>query len=281
MANKRLEELYGSAMVGNSGGEGGENVGATDNTDYYKMLKDESYKAMLDSEVQASIAKDQAVKYTTTGLNASGYGTQGIAESSRLGIHNIYQGALASAQAQNAANQNDIALQEIEAKNDSFESMTTLMSNASDLEQLNSILGNYDITVDDKGVLSGKGLDELDTNTKRQLQSIYQLYSSQLSSSSFNPEGKASFSKNDDFKTLKTENGTEALADKGGVKNEINYILTNDDFLASLTNNMVVCLQNGKNPDSKVYLQFNNGKWYQVDSNTYWGTTNRQLVKGK
>lgn len=252
-------------------------------TDYYQLLKDESYKAMLDSEIQASNARDQALKYTKAGVDAAGFGTQGLAESSRVGIFNTYQNALAGAQEVNRNNQVDIAAQQIEAQksenNDNFESMTTLMGNASDLEQLDTILGNYDIQVEN-GVLTGKGLDELDTNTKRQLQSIYTLYSSQLGQS-FSPEGKSSFNKYDDFASLKTEAGVSATAKEGGVKNEVEYILEDEEFLATLTNDRVVCLQNGNNPDSKVYLQFHNGNWYQVDANTYWNSTNRQLVKGK
>lgn len=282
--------IYNAQLGGGSpqnqveGGEGGTDV----NTDYYKMLKDESYKAMLDSEIQASVSKENALKYTNNSLMAGGYGNQGVSESVRAGINNTFQNALTGAQAQNSANQVDIALQEQEANKakatDSFEGLTTLMSNAGDVDQLNNILKNYDIEVEN-GVLKGAGLDELDTNSQRQLQSIYQLYSSQLGSSFKTTDDKGnekpSFSKVDDFKSLKTENGTEVLADKGGVKNEINYILSNNDFLATLTNNMVVCLQNGKNSDSKLYLQFYNGKWYQVDATAYWNTSNRQLVKGK
>jgi len=280
VSTKPEQEVYDNALTG---GEGGEQPTEEPKADYYQLLKDESYKAMLDSEIQASVAKEQALKYSQAGLGASGFGTQGVSESTRAGIYNTYQNALNVAQAQNSANQIDIALQDTEAKKqdntDSFESLTTLMSNAGDLEQLDTILGNYDIQVEN-GILTGKGLDELDTNTKRQLQSIYTLYSSQLGQS-FSPEGKSSFSKYDDFASLKTEAGVSATAKDGGVKNEVEYILEDEEFLATLTNDRVVCLQNGHNPDSKVYLQFHNGNWYQVDANTYWNSTNRQLVKGK
>lgn len=152
-------------------------------TDYYTQLKNESYRAMLDSEIQADVAKSEAQKYVGNSLKANGFGGQGMAESSRLGIMNVYGKALSDAQEVNNQNQIDIANQEIAAKEqdtkDNFESLTTLMANATDNDTLTKILGNYKISVDENGVMSGEGYDALDANSKNQLASLYSLYSSQ------------------------------------------------------------------------------------------------------
>lgn len=154
----------------------------TGDTDYYANLKNESYKAMLDAEIQADVAKQQSMKYVGNTVAGQGLAGQGMAESSRVGILNTFNQALSEAQNTHNKNLVDIGAQEVAAQkqtaNDNFESMTTLMSNASDVEGLNNILKNYKIDVAD-GVLSGEGYDALDSNSQAQLNSLYQLYSSQ------------------------------------------------------------------------------------------------------
>lgn len=154
----------------------------TGDTDYYANLKNESYKAMLDAEIQADVAKQQSMKYVGNTVAGQGLAGQGMAESSRVGILNTFNQALSEAQNTHNKNLVDIGAQEVAAQkqtaNDNFESMTTLMSNASDVEGLNNILKNYKIDVAD-GVLSGEGYDALDPNSQAQLNSLYQLYSSQ------------------------------------------------------------------------------------------------------
>jgi len=150
-----------------------------DEPDYYEKLKNESYKALLKGEVQAYNAKQQAMKYTTNGLKANGYGTQGISESASLGIGNTYQRALTDAQ--NEYDQSILAIdnQQKEAAGSEFESLATLMSSASSTTQLDEIMKNYGINVEN-GVFSGEYFDSLDESSKRQLKSIYALYADEL-----------------------------------------------------------------------------------------------------
>lgn len=159
------------------------NVGGGDTTDYYDKLKNESYKALLKGEVQAYNAKQQAMKYTTNGLQANGYGTQGISESASLGIGNTYQRALTDSQ--NEYDQSILAIeqQQKEAAGSEFESLATLMSGASSTSQLESILSNYGIKFDENGEMTGDYFNSLDEASKRQLKSIYALYSDELANS--------------------------------------------------------------------------------------------------
>jgi len=157
-------------------GEGGGEV------DYYQNLKNESYKAMLDSEIQASVAKEQGLKYVNQGLNASGMAGQGMAESSRVGLLNAYQKAMGEAQATYNKDMTDIGVQEENAKmqeqKENFESLATLMNGASDISSLQEVMSAYGISVDKEGNLSGEGLNNLDDKSKKQLAALYKLYSS-------------------------------------------------------------------------------------------------------
>lgn len=170
-----------NSAAGGDGGDGGSTPS------YYDQLKNESYRALLKGEVQAYAAKEQAKKYTQAGLMANGYGTQGISESAALGIGNTYSRALK--ESQNEYDQSILAInnQEKEAAGSEFESLATLMSNASTPSQLQSVLDSYGIKVDN-GVLSGDYYDSLDDASKRQLNSLYALYNDELvNNDSLNP----------------------------------------------------------------------------------------------
>ena len=63
----------------------------------YDNLRNESYRTLLNSEIQANAAKEQALKYTQNTLNNQGYGNQGLSESARAGIYNAYANQKANA----------------------------------------------------------------------------------------------------------------------------------------------------------------------------------------
>lgn len=164
-----------------------EQIDATQNTeDYYNALKNESYKSLLNSEVQASIARDQALKYTNNSLRANGYANQGLAESTGLGIQSQYSNALANA-ANNYRNSiQDINTQQrteqLNTQRDNFESVTSLMSGAMNQDELQNVLTTYGY-MDDKGNWKDDSLSSLDENSQKQLQILYNMYNSQLADS--------------------------------------------------------------------------------------------------
>ena len=160
-------------------------------TDYYNALKNESYKSLLNSEVQASIARDQAMKYTTNSLRAKGYANQGLAESTNLGLQSQYHTALANAKNTYQQSIDNINTQQrteaLNTQKDNFESMTTLMSGATDSSQLNDIMSTYGYgNIDSNGNMNWSGLDEsnLDENSKKQIKTLYNLYNAQLNNTS-------------------------------------------------------------------------------------------------
>lgn len=156
-------------------------------TDYYNALKNESYKALLNSEVQASIARDQALKYTNNALRAKGYGNQGLSESSNLGVYSQYQNALANAANTYRTSVDTINQQqrqeELTKQDDNFKSMTTLMENASNKEELNQIMSNYGYKIKDDGSVDFSN-SNLDAESLNQLKVLYSMYNSRLKTTS-------------------------------------------------------------------------------------------------
>lgn len=118
-----------------------------DNTDKYKALETVSYKDMLSSKIQTSAAKDQALKYSSVALGASGLGSQGMAESSRTGIMNNYGRAIQEAGQQHAQNLLDIETQrqqDLETKgNESWQNAMTMLQQASNQQDLDYIKNNF------------------------------------------------------------------------------------------------------------------------------------------
>lgn len=88
----------------------------TEVNNYYDKLKNQSYRTMLEGEIQASIAKDQALKYTQNALKNQGIGNQGIAQSTIAGINNTYQNGLSQAAAQYQQSLMDYAGKELDYK---------------------------------------------------------------------------------------------------------------------------------------------------------------------
>lgn len=70
---------------------------AQDSEKLYENMRQDSYRTLLNSEIQASVAKQNAMKYTQNQLNQTGYANQGVAQSTALGIENSYRNALADA----------------------------------------------------------------------------------------------------------------------------------------------------------------------------------------
>lgn len=256
--------------------------------DYYKNLKDEAYKTMLSKEVQAANAKDQAFKYANTGLGMNGFGTQGVSESSRLGIANEYSTALRDAQNQYDNQMLNIGQQqrqeELNRQNQGFESLTTLMSGSSSLDQLNETLGTYGYLSkgeDGQYAFNQDKLNGLDENTRNQLVTLYNMYSSEL--------------QNSDFLKNQTINGNgfrdsgsaiQNVATSDGkldrVSNALKYIFS-EDFLEKnkVENGYTVKLVNKNDDNSYVYMIYRNGAWYQTTANVYTSAkeNQKQLIK--
>lgn len=279
--DKYLTQLTSSQNVVTPTTGGTSNEGASTEEDYYEMLKNESYKALLSKEVQASNARDQALKYTKNAVNANGYGTQGLAESTNTGLANQYLSALQTAQTEYQNDISDINKAQLEKKletdNTNFESLTTLMGNCSSAAQLNKTLTTYGYMKD--GQWNQEKLNKLDENTRNQLVTLYNMYNSELSNSEFISNSTTNGVGYKDAGTA-IQNVAVATGELNQVKNEINYIFS-DSYLSTRNNGDCVKLVNGGDDKKYVYMIYYNGAWYQTTGATYNSAKTKEVIKGK
>ena len=190
------------------------NTGDT-TTDYYNALKNESYKTLLNSEIQASVARDQALKYTNNSLRANGYGNQGLAESTNLGVQNQYRNALANASNNYMANmsqinqdqrQEHILNQEklVAQQDNTLAGIKQNLSNAETTDALNKAIETYGygiVNSDGSVDWNQEALNGLSEQGKKDLMSYYQLASASLNTKA---EDKANAKLNDNFNVVAT-----------------------------------------------------------------------------
>lgn len=264
---KNLQGALKGASPQNAGGGSAEGE-----PDYYQMLKSEAYKEMLSKEVQAHNAQQQALKYTGIGLAGSGFGTQGIGESTRLGIGNALGSALRSAQSDYESTMQGIAQQEKQAKNDEFESLTTLMGNASSSGQLGDMMAEYGYGgYDDKGNFqwNDEALKGLDENTRRQLKILYGMYDSELQNNEWLSNNTINGVGYRDAGTA-IQNIVDSKGEQGTVSNELRKIFS-DSYLEEkkVSDGYAVKLINGDDAGKVVYMVYRNGTWYQTNASVF------------
>ena len=258
--------LKGSSPQNLAGGSSGSEP------DYYQMLKSEAYKEMLSKEVQAHNAQQQAMKYTGIGLRGNGFGTQGIGESTRLGVNNALGSALRSAQTEYESAMQGIAQQEKQARNDEFESLTTLMGNASSSGQLGEMMAEYGYgKYDGKGNFQWdeKALSELDENTRKQLKILYGMYGSELQNNEWLSSNTINGMGYRDAGTA-IQNVVDSKGEQGTVSNELRTIFS-DSYLKDkkVSDGFAVKLVNGDDSGKVVYMVYRNGTWYQTTASVY------------
>lgn len=249
-------------------------------TDYYNALKNESYKALLNSEVQASIARDQAMKYTQNSLRAKGYGNQGLAESSNLGLQSQYQTALA-----NAANNYQSSLrnideqqrnEQIKNENDNFQSITTLMQAAAesgDVNQLNNVLETYGYGSLNDGKMDFAKLYEsnLDERRKKQIEILYNMYNTQLSTK---PE--TTLNSLDSLKGATYIGKNNTVATIGDHFNEEMKYLWHKGSSGDYTTGDTIQVKNG-NGDT-IYMKWTGNGFKLIDEATYNSSENKHTL---
>lgn len=232
--------------------------------DYYKSLKNESYKTMLDSEIQASIARDQAMKYTQNQIGANGYANQGLSQSSMLGLQNNYRTALRDAQAQYENSINNINEQqrqeEINQENadytkddNSFKTISTLMSGATSQEQLDNVYKEYEND------------NTLSDNSKKQLRLLYGMYSDTFAQT--NTPTTAQLTLDEKNATVTNKDGKIENVDLQGRFNNETRTLRNAINTGQLENNSYVKLEQADG--LKLFIKYVNGALYYTTEDEY------------
>ena len=131
---------------------------STNNNDYYELARQQEYGTLFDKEVELENAKQNALKYTQNQINAQGFGGTGYGSSIQSGIYNTYLNKVGNAQSEYNQNIKDINASEqadIDAKaNDRFQSVTTMLTQASTQEQMDNLLSQYGYGTVDNGTFT-------------------------------------------------------------------------------------------------------------------------------
>ena len=251
---------------------------ANKDQDYYEALKSENYKTLLNSEIQLDNARQRALKQSSVGMNAQGLAGSGYQQLANNGIESQYLTGLQNAQ-QQYQNQNNVINEQqrqenLAQQNSNFESLTTLLSQAGNTEQLSSIMQSMGY-MDANGNYTAK-YNDLGADNQAQLNTLYNLYNSQLASQNmrlFNYDKKGSVEYYD-------KNGNVSYIDlNGGGEqgwNKETTALTNAINGGTIGNGSYIALKNDK--DNTIYLYYNNGQLYYSSKEDYEKSTNKYNI---
>lgn len=255
------------------------------NNDYYQLAKDQEYGILFDKEVQLENARANAQKYSQVQAQAQGLGSTGYGSSLQNGIYNNYMNQVNQAQRDYAGAVRDINQQQNEANvaeaNDRFQSVTTMLASASDVNQMNQLLSDYgylqkdaegNLVLDDEGnakFLEEKPADMSDEDWY-QLKYYYTLQKDALGG--VNTQYRTPFTYARDGSYIEyDESGNASIRHlKDGAQNGWN---TEADSLAvyiannEIPNNAVIQLKNAKN--KSIYLIYKNGQLYTINPAEY------------
>lgn len=268
-------------------------------------MKDESYRALQQKEVQLSAARDNAYKYTMNSLQNQGYANQGLAQSTVAGIGNQYLSAMGAARAQNASDVNAINMQQAQdeqAKVDNdLTSLTTYMSENYNgdknayIEAMRKTEGAD--AVDDEGYFTQKYLDQYSPEQQKNLlranQTLFNTNTLEYGKSGailndYNGSNTASigFSNGD----IMNKNVIDQNGEVGKFKDEINFITASQEKNNSLskvlnnngleiTNGTVVFVAANKDANASfAYVIYKDGRWYQTNQTVFNNAQNAYSV---
>lgn len=153
------------------------------NEDYYKMLEQEDYKALQNSEMQLENARQRAMKNSQTQLAAQGMENSGYAQTARTGIESQYIQGLEQAQQAHQANVANIRMQQAEAqanndRNFLYDTVTNSLAQATTQDALNQKMQAFGY-MDENGVWTDK-YNSLNENDRMYLQSLYGDYGTNI-----------------------------------------------------------------------------------------------------
>jgi len=238
--------------------------GATGSTteDYYKLARDQEYSLLLNKEVALENAKSNALKYTQNQINAQGFGGTGYGSSLQSGIYNNYMNKANEAYADYGNNIRNINYQESEANanqaNDRFQSITTMLSQADNVDSMNKLLTDYGYgSVDANGNFNWnaqkpEGMSDDDWYQMQYYYGIQKNALNQTNGNLFNYDSKFVYYDKDGNVQRSTKN-----------KDAWNWeVDTAEAYVASgdFKNGSYVALEN--NQGQTIYLQIINGQYY-------------------
>ena len=279
---------YGNAVQNALEASGSGNSGSVSQSDSssssysdYDDLRNQNYKNLLDNQIQLEAARQSALKASNSQLASQGLLGTGYGSTARSGISNAYINAMNNANTSYSETDNDISKQETSANeekaNSNFTTLTSLMGQATDSDDLNSVLSEYGITVNDDGTFSGEYYDSMDDETKKQFGVTYRLLANGMKYS-----GQTSYG---DYSSmiagLTMTNGESAnIGNNKGLQDEVALLFDSDYSDQFNSEGTVVKLSNGNDKDNVAFVIYHNGKWYAATSGDYATAKSKREIKG-
>lgn len=269
---------YVSAL--SNAGESGSSSSSSSQTDY-DDLRNQNYKNLLDNQIQLESARQSALKASKSQLAAQGLFGTGYGGLASTGISNAYINAMNSANTSYSETDAEIAAKEKSANDEkissNFTTLTSLMGQAEDLDDLNSVLSEYGITLNDDGTFSGDYYDSMDDDSKKQFGVTYRLLANAKKYSGQTSYGDYASMING----LTMTNGESAnTGSHQGLQNEVETLFSEKYRDRFNVEGMVVKLSNGNNRDNVAFVVYHNGKWYAATSGDYATAKNKSEIKG-
>ena len=242
------------------------------NEDYYQMAKQQEYSALLDKEVQLENARANALKYTTNQLAAQGMSGSGYANNVQTGIYNQYLNRLTEAKnttEQNIADLNQAQREEELANaNDRFQSVTTMLSQATELGQMDQLLADYGYgTIDASGnfVWNEKPTD-ISNDDWNQIRYYYGLQKDAIESNL--PNNFSTYNSQEAWQnaTYVDHSGNIAKISDGKFERETNY-LWHYASTGQFNNGDTIMMKNDKG--DTIYVEMTSSGFRIVDDKTY------------
>lgn len=271
MSNIEDYKKYASATESNGNNSVTSSNSSTD--DYYQMSKQQEYVTLLDKEIELENARSNALKLTNNQLASSGMASQGYGSSQMSGITGRYLSAYENAQKQYQDNVDNLKYQqhqeELSNANDRFESITTMMTQANDVDQLNSLLLDYKYgTIDEEGNFQfGEKPEGLSDDDWYQMRYYYKLQKSAIEENNKVEEYAATYGNESAWRTsyFRSNDGKTKSVDER-FNQESKAIWANINA-GQYTYGTAIKLQNKWN--EVIYVQWTQNGLRMIDENTY------------
>ena len=254
------------------------------NEDYYNLLKQQNYEALLNKEVQLDNARNRALKQTNVGLNSMGLASSGYGQTARQGIEGQYLNALEGANQTYQNEATNIGLQEQQAigsnQDNKYGTFAALFEDAVNdgREGVDNLMSQYEL-YDELGNFDFAKASELYGADNANLL-LYQ-YNRALQGFENQAYQGTPVSAGDyqtAIYTLRDQNGQT-----GTMNDELN-IWFNPSSFAKLNyepqNGDVVKISPNKASQSvPMFIIYRNGNWYQTTAAQYANATNKHWFR--
>ena len=276
------EENKKQSYLGAMQGESPSAVATPTSEDYYKSLKEEKYRVLLDSEIQLANAKQNAMKATNNNMAALGMGGRGYGVVASSGIGNDYLNAMRGVRSEYDSAVTNINQQQrteqIAQENTDVGNISSAFENATSEADLNKVLSGYGIELDENGNFTGEYWDSLSDNAKRIITTKYQAMLGQAQASDWLVNNTVDGTAYKDS-GVAIQEISDATGNKGTISNELRYIFS-DAYLAGRQDGDCVKLVNGGDNKKFVYMIYHNGAWYKTTGDVYNKATRKEQIKG-